>query len=75
MRFSEWLWFQVEDLGAESGFAKTCWDDVNNWCASLKFSSSEWVKHFDEKHKDNRDILIQKLIQSFHEYKKATKEQ
>lgn len=75
MRFSEWLWFQVEDLGADAGFAKVCWEDVNNGCASSKFSSSEWVNHFAEKHKDNKDILIQRLIQSFHEYKLATKEQ
>ena len=74
MRYTEWLWSQVEDLGADSGFAKTCWDDVNNGCASPKFSSGEWVKHFNEKHKDNRDILVHRLIQSFDEFKKATKE-
>ena len=74
MRYTEWLWNQVEELGSDSGFAKTCWDDVNNGCASSKFSSGEWVKHFNEKHRDNRDILVHRLIQSFDEFKKATKE-
>lgn len=74
MRYTEWLWNQVEDLGSAAGFAKICWDDVNNGCASPKFSSGQWIKHFDEKHKDNRDILMYQLVQSFSEYKKSTKE-
>ena len=71
MRYTTWLWSQVEDLGADAGFAKTCWDDVNNGCASGKFSARDWMSHFDEKHPDKKDILISQLIKSVNDYHKS----
>lgn len=72
MRFTAWLWSQVEDLGPEAGFAKVCWTDVNNGCASTKFSVNDWVRHFDEKHPDKKDILVSQLLISFAEYKRSS---
>ena len=75
MKYTAWLWYQLEEVGPGHAFAKVCWDDVNNGCASTKFSVRDWLQHFEQKHLDNRDILIHRLIQSFDEFKKATKEQ
>ena len=75
MKYTAWLWYQLEEVGPGHAFAKVCWDDVNNGCASTKFSVSDWLQHFEQTHLDNRDILIHRLIQSFDEFKKATKEQ
>ena len=75
MKYTAWLWYQLEEVGPGHAFAKVCWDDVNNGCASTKFSVNDWLLHFEQKHLDNRDILIHRLIQSFDEFKKATKEQ
>ena len=75
MKYTAWLWYQLEEVGPGHAFAKVCWDDVNNGCASTKFSVNDWLQHFEQKHLDNRDILIHRLIQSFDEFKKATKEQ
>ncbi|CAB4175104.1 hypothetical protein UFOVP965_113 [uncultured Caudovirales phage] len=71
MRYSTWLLSQVDELGSQAGFAKTCWDDINNGCASPIYSFTEWIKHFEEKHKANKDILIYRLTQSLGEFKKA----
>jgi hypothetical protein len=74
MKYTAWLWYQLEEVGPGHAFAKVCWDDVNNGCASTKFSVNDWLLHFEQKHLDNRDILIHRLIQSFDEFKKATEE-
>jgi hypothetical protein len=71
MRFTSWLWNQVDDLGDQAGFARVAWNDVNNGCASAAFSASDWIRHFDEKHYDNRSDLTYQLFVSFQEYKKA----
>lgn len=70
MRFTAWLWNQVDDLGDQEAFAKICWDDVNNGCANARFSAKDWVKHFDDKHRDSRDDLVFQLITAFQQYKK-----
>ena len=68
MRFSTWLWDQLDIPGRSGSFAKVCWDDVNNGCASPRFSASDWLKHFDEKHAEKRDRLADMLIPVYMEY-------
>ena len=70
MRFITWLFDQM-DLGTEtSKMAKLCWDDINNGCASIKYGPSDWVEHFNSKHKDKAPILIEKLLDACVEYRK-----
>jgi hypothetical protein len=72
MKYTAWLWRQLEDVGPGHAFAKVCWDDVNNGCASTKFSANDWLLHFEEKHSDKKDKLISQLLISFAEYQKAS---
>jgi len=62
MRFSTWLWEQLDLPGRAGELAKVCWADVNNGCASAKFGASDWVNHFEEKHKDKKDKLADMLV-------------
>ena len=71
MRFTSWLWEQVEDLGKDSGFAKVAWDDVNTGCALPTYSASDWIKHFEKKHPDTKEALVKQLFISFQEYKRS----
>jgi hypothetical protein len=73
MRFTSWMWNQVDDLGDQAGFSKIAWNDVNNGCALASFSASEWIEHFNEKHFENRADLTYQLFVAFQDYKKALK--
>jgi hypothetical protein len=74
--FTAWLIDQIDDLGPQAEFGKVCWSDINNGCASTKFSASDWLHHFAEKHNETADKLSARLIVAFQEYKKEkTKEQ
>ena len=68
MRFSTWLWEQLDLPGRAGDLAKICWLDVNNGCASAKFSASEWVNHFEGKHRDKKEKLSDMLIPVYLEY-------
>jgi hypothetical protein len=68
MRFSTWLWEQLEEFTASAEFAKIAWTDVNNGCAHATFSVSDWVAHFDEKHKDRKDLLMAMMLTTYKEY-------
>ena len=73
MRFIPWLYEQL-DLGTDvSKFAKLCWDDINNGCASSRFSTQELVEHFSIKHKDKSEALTELLFTAFLEYTRETK--
>jgi len=73
MYFITWLFEQI-DLGSPSSqFAKICWDDINNGCASIRFNSQAWMDHFNSKHKDKSEILIEMLFRAYVEYRKETK--
>lgn len=73
MRFVSWLWEQMEDPGDVASFAKLCWDDVNNGCASPRFTAHEWIVHFEKTHKDKSDILTERLILTYAEFIRDTK--
>jgi len=68
MRFVTWLWEQLDTAGPASRFAKLCWDDVNNGCAHATFSATNWLDHFEEKHKDNKEVLISLMLPAYQEY-------
>jgi len=68
MHFSTWLWEQMDVPSNISEIAKLCWADVNNGCASVRFSGQDWVRHFDEKHKEKKDRLINMLMLAYLEY-------
>jgi len=68
MRFSTWLWDQLDIPGRAGLLAKLCWDDVNNGCGSGRFSASDWLNHFESKHTEKRDALANMLIPVYLEY-------
>jgi hypothetical protein len=68
MRFTSWLWEQLDAGGPSSVFAKICWDDVNNGCAHVKFSANEWLSHFKDKHSEKIDLLTELLLNTYLEY-------
>lgn len=70
MRFSSWLWEQLDTPGISGEFAKICWDDINNGCGSGKYNATLWLKHFEQKHSDKKDILIDKLTKCYMEFLK-----
>jgi hypothetical protein len=68
MRFPTWLWEQLDAGNSVSKFAKLCWDDVNNGCAHPTFNATQWLAHFEEKHKDSRDTLVSLMLPVYQEY-------
>ena len=73
MRYTAWLWEQLDEDSPLGKFAKVCYDDVNNGCASPKFSAGEWISHFEQVHRDNKDELISRFFTSFVAYNKFKK--
>ena len=73
MRFTAWLWEQLDYDGPMYRTAKMCWDDVNNGCASTRFSAQNWIDHFESKHLDKKDILIDMTFTAYTEYLKEVK--
>ena len=70
MRFTSWLWDQIEFEGTNYRIAKLCWDDVNNGCANTIFSIQDWIKHFEAKHPDKKDTLIGLTFTAYLEFLK-----
>lgn len=68
MRFVTWLWEQLDAPGDIGVCANICWKDVNNGCATPRFSASQWVAHFEERHHDRKDLLINMLVEAYKEY-------
>jgi hypothetical protein len=68
MRFTAWLWDQLAIPGPSGKFAKLCWDDVNNGCASVRFTAAEWVRHFRTKHPETQEELTDRLVVAYGEY-------
>ena len=68
MRFTSWLWDQLDIPGPSGKFAKLCWDDVNNGCGSARFHAVDWVKHFETKHFDSKEELVNRLVEAYGEY-------
>ena len=56
--------------GKAGEFAKICWDDVNNGCGNLKYNAFHWMLHFEAKHNEKKDILIEKLVLAYKDYLK-----
>ena len=74
MRFVTWLLDQQDTGGTTARFSKLAWDDVNNGCASPRFTAQEWIEHFKDKHEEKADILTEMLFTSFVEYTKENKQ-
>jgi len=68
MQFISWLWDQLDDTGGLGKIAKVFWSDVNNGCAHALYTPAQWLKHFEEKHNDRKDLLIEMLLTSYGEY-------
>jgi len=68
MRFSTWLFEQLEDVGPFSKIAKICWDDVNNGCGVATFTASQWADHFILKHPVKSHILVEMLFTANDEF-------
>ena len=73
MRFVSWLWEQLEDPGKTADFARVCWNDVNNGCASPRFTARQWIEHFESRHKDKAIILTEGLLETYAEFLKEAK--
>jgi hypothetical protein len=70
MRYTAWLWDRLEEESHLGKFAKICYDDVNNGCASANFSATDWISHFEQIHRENRSELSSRFFSSFIEYNK-----
>jgi hypothetical protein len=69
MRFTAWMWEQLEENPTPLGdFCRTCWSDVNNGCASSRFTITQWKEHFELRHKDNSAKLNALLAQTYSSY-------
>lgn len=68
MHFSTWLWEQLDLPGRAGALAKVCWADVNNGCGNLRYNGHEWLRHFDDKHKDKKERLVDMLIPVYLDY-------
>jgi hypothetical protein len=68
MHFSTWLWEQLDLPGRAGNLAKICWADVNNGCGNARFTGQEWLRHFDEKHKDKKEVLAKMLMPVYLDY-------
>lgn len=73
MRYTVWLWDQMDEDSPIGRFAKLCYDDVNNGCANPKFSAGEWISHFEQNHRDNKEELISRFFTTFTVYNKSNK--
>jgi hypothetical protein len=73
MRYTVWLWNQLEEDSPIGRFAKVCYDDVNNGCANARFSSNDWLLHFEGIHRENKEALIARFFTSFAAYNKSNK--
>jgi hypothetical protein len=49
-------------------FAKVAWDDVNNGCANPRFSHREWFDHFNDKHAEKANLLLDMLYTAYLAY-------
>lgn len=70
MLFTSWLLEQIDIPGDLMDISKVCYSDINNGCASSRFTPQEWVDHFNARHKDRSDILTQMLFIAYLEYMK-----
>ena len=68
MHFSTWLWEQMEEPSRIGYVATICWKDVNNGCAHAKFGAPNWIKHLNERHPEQKDILVPLIVKAFQAY-------
>ena len=73
MRYTVWLWDQLDEDSPIGKFARTCYHDVNNGCANARFSSNDWLLHFEQIHRDNKETLIARFFAAFDAYNKSNK--
>ena len=65
MRYITWLFDQLDTSSSSARFAKVVWDDVNNGCATARYSTSQLLAHFEEKHYENYQKLSKMLTDSY----------
>lgn len=73
MRFVSWLWEQMEDPGVTADFARVCWNDVNNGCANPRYTAHEWIDHFEARHVEKADVLVEGVLRAYAEFIRDTK--
>lgn len=66
--FNAWLFDNLDTPSRATIFGKIIWDDINNGCASSKFTAVQWRDHFEEKHLDRAKALTDLLILAYAEY-------
>jgi hypothetical protein len=68
MNFMDWLADNLDAPSRSNKLARLLISDMNNGCGSARYGVSQWKAHFEEKHKDNANILIDMLILAYAEY-------
>jgi hypothetical protein len=68
MTFNTWLFDNLDTPSRTNVFSKLIWDDINNGCASSKFTAIQWRDHFKEKHPESKDKLTDMLILAYAKY-------
>jgi hypothetical protein len=69
MRFSTWLWEQLEEVNDVGRFANIAWRDVNNGCAHATFNARKWLEHIKTHHPERKDVLIPLLLGAYARYR------
>ena len=62
MRFTQWLLALEDEDGVLGRFQKVVYSDINNGCASSRFTFEDWNDHFLKKHPDSAKLLISMLV-------------
>jgi hypothetical protein len=68
MTFNAWLFENLDSPSRASKFGKIIWDDINNGCASSKFTATQWRDHFEDKHPEHKNTLTDFLVLAYAEY-------
>jgi hypothetical protein len=68
MTFNAWLFDQLDTPSRTSAFGKIIWDDINNGCASSKFTAVQWRDHFENKHPEHKNKLTDLLMLAYAQY-------
>ena len=68
MNFLTWLFEEMDTPSRLSRFAKVLYDDINNGCASRRFTPAQWKKHFETEHPERSKKLVDMLEIAYIQY-------
>jgi len=68
MRFTQWVLDLQDEEGSLDKFHKILYSDINNGCGSSKYDAIAWKRHFEEKHADTAQNLINLLSVAYAQY-------